>query len=177
MNKPHQTGNLQYILSFTKIIFLWKFSSLATSTFLISYLFSVLFILHPFIPQILFTHFVSSISRQKNNLTFIHLDIRWKQTLTSLSSMSFITVREDFKDDNSTTVSILVKQISGTLLDTNLTLPCCKNSQVLYERLKISYVFNNIRMLLETEEFMLLRTNCICTNIYKSSRTKGNRMV
>lgn len=86
--------------------------------------------------------------------------------------MSFITVREDFKDDNSTTVSILVKQISGTLLDTNLTLPCCKNSQVLYERLKISYVFNNIRMLLETEEFMLLRTNCICTNIYKSSRTK-----
>lgn len=71
--------------------------------------------------------------------------------------MSFIAVREDFKDDISITISILVKQISGTLLDTNLTLPCCKNSQVLYERLKISYVFN-IRMLLETEEFMLLRT-------------------
>lgn len=91
--------------------------------------------------------------------------------------MSFITVREDFKDDNSATVSILVKQISATLLDTNLTLPCCKNSQVLYERLKISYVFNNIRMLLETEEFMLLRTNCMCTNIYKSTEQIQNKRI
>lgn len=34
--------------------------------------------------------------KQKKNIpTFIHLDIRWKQALTSLSSMTSISFRED----------------------------------------------------------------------------------
>lgn len=45
-------------------------------------------------------------------------------------------VREDFNNDSTTTKPMLTKRISGTHLDTKLTLPCCKNQRVLCECLR-----------------------------------------